>query len=431
VTDTETRLREAMRTATAASPEPIGFDLIRRRVRRRRRHSVVAAGVLVAVAATTPVWATQLGSEGEPGQPSRSGGPTTTPPEDWPEGVPPPSVIDPDVVQEPWTADRWHQLPWSTTALPRVLDPFAADTTSLAADPVGRALAAVQPYSDSGRSPIYLLGEDDRWRVQDLVEVKPTLDADRIRGTPMGVGALSADGTKLALPQPHELIVIDLTTNTARHHRLPGLHQEATWLPDGHQVLLSSVPYDSWRNGHYRKFNVVVDVESGSWERVPYDQRFTSYADDGTPVVAHQADSRFSYELRRYEPDGDMEPVPMAVDVFEDSRAILSAGSDAVVVMRDVVSNTIPRPAGAWPGPTVLDIDSGEALAQLPTRGFEMLIKSYPLGWVDEDTALLWLDDRLVAWDYESGELRRVTRLVETGGWPYVSIATALVEADD
>jgi hypothetical protein len=416
VTDIETRLREAMQTATSASPDPIAFDLISRRVRRRRRRTVVAACALAAVAATTPVWVTQLGSSSQHGQPTRSGPATPTPHRA-------PAVLDPDLVQAPWSAQRWQRLPWSTSALPRLLDPVAADPSSLVADPVGRAMAVVQPYSGRGDAPIYLLGEDGRWRVQDVVDIEPTADEDHYRGPPLGVGSLSADGTRLALPQLRGLIVIDLTTNTVRRHELPGLPQQASWLPNGSQLLVYSYPLDAWRNGHYVHNNKVVDAESGTWERVPYEERLTSYADDGTAVEAH---GYFSYELRRYDSDGEIESAPVPVDLFEDSRATISAGSDAVVVMREVGGSRIPRPVGAWPGPTVLDIESGEVRAQLPIQGYHMLSGSYPIGWPDGDTALLRLGDDVVAWDYRSGELRRVTQLADG---PTVTFATGLVGA--
>jgi hypothetical protein len=426
VMETETQLRQAMRTATSASPEPIAFDLISERVRQRRRHAVIAVCAVVAVAATTPVLVKQLGSSGDVGQPSQSGDPVAPTPgldEYQPLGVDP--VLDSAIVQKPWTADRWQQLPWSTTALPPLLDPVAADTTSLAADPVGRALAAVQPYSNRGDRTIYLLGEDGRWRVQDLVDVKPTVDHNGYRDSALGVGSLSTDGAQLALPQPYGLIVIDLTTNTVRRHELPGLPMDVSWDPSG-LVLVGSTPDD-----RYRTINMLVDAESGSWDRVPYNQHLTSYADDGTAVEVHlkgrPTQGSDTYEVRRYDPDRSMEATTLPVDLFEDSKAPVAAGSDTVLVMREVGHWTIPRPAGAWDGPTILDIDSGQALAQLPTPGFQMLIGTHPLGWVNEDTVILRFDDHVVAWDYQTGELRRITEIARGDT---VTIAAPLVEAD-
>lgn len=418
--DTETRLREAMRAATAGRIDAVAFDPIGRRVRQRRRRTVVAACALAAVTVLTPVGVAQLGTVPDPVHPTRTVRPT---PPAWKSANP--AVLDPALVQRRWTKQRWQRLPWSTTGLPPVLDPGAADPTSLSADPVGRALAVVQ---DRGRGPIHLLGTDGRWREQDVVDVEPTEDADGGHSSPLGVVSLSADGTRLALPQPHGLYVIDLTTNTADLLDLPGLPQWAGWVPDGERVLVSFQP-----DGAYGEQSLLVDVETGSWRRVPYDARLTSYASDGTAVEAHTVgQSRFAYELRRFDADTEVASVPLEVNLFEDGEATLAAGRDVVAVMRDVQMATVPRMAGAWPGPAVVDIDTGKALAQLPIHGFPMLIGSHPLGWVDEDTVLLRLGDHVVAWDYQAGELRRVTRVANAGGGPdTMTVATTLVGADN
>jgi hypothetical protein len=164
---------------------------------------------------------------------------------------------------------------------------------------------------------------------------------------------------------------------------------------------------------------------------VPYDARFTSYTGDGTPVEAHKAREGIGTsaydELRRFDPAGTMDSAPMPVDLFEDTEAIVTAGTDAVLVMRDVATWSDPRRAGAWPGPTILDIDSGRPLAQIPIPNDNDMNGIVPLGWAGEDTVLLRCGDHVVAWNYRSGTLRRVTTVATTS----VTLATALVEADN
>lgn len=431
MTDTETRLREAMRAATSHSSGPVAFAQIGRRVqaRRRRRQAVAGVAALVAVAVATPVWLVPDGDGDRSGEPAQSAEPTTSPTTAPPAPPRDPSELDPAIVHEPWTAKRWGKLPWSDTALPRLLDPVAAGTTSLADDPVQRALAAVQLKD---RGPIYLLGEDGRWREQDLVDVERTEEYDSGPGRPLGIGSLSSDGTRLALPQPHGLIVIDLATNEVHRHELPGrLPQQVSWGQDDREVLVYAQ-----RDRSYRYESGLVDAETGAWRKAPYDVRYTSIAEDGTAVeAARQPESaHFGYDLRRYGPDGDRESDPLPIALFTDSKAPVAAGTDAVLVMRHLDGWTLPRAAGSWPGPTVIDIDSAEAVAQLPVRGANVMgYKDSPFGWVDHDTVLLRLNDYAVAWDYRSGELRRVTEVAGTGSGlgSTVSIATALAESGD
>jgi hypothetical protein len=434
VKDTETQLREAMRTATSASPGVVDFDQIGHRVRRRRKHTAIAASVAVAVAAIAPVTVLQFGLVGDREQPIH--GPTTpTTPTSAAKPIDT-SEVDPSIVQKPWTDKRWATLPWSSTKVPRQLDPLAAGTTSLKADPVRRALAAVQ---DMDGGPIYVLGEDGRWRKQDLIDVEPREDSEGSpSGGALGVGSLSADGSKLSVPQPHGLIVIDLEANTARRHPLPGQPQRVKWDPAGSDVLVYS-----YADGYpFREVSLLVDAETGSSRQVPYNAELTSFADDGTAVEVHRytAFRPNGYdELRRYDTEGAMTAVPTQVDLFEDSPSVIAAGADAVAVMRDVWMSKVPRPAGSWPGPTILDLDTGQPLAQLPVPELaNALYWIAPVGWVDKDTVLLRLGDHLVAWDYRSGSLSRVSTVAKVSRVPpigmdtkpVVTIATALIGID-
>jgi hypothetical protein len=59
----------------------------------------------------------------------------------------------------------------------------------------------------------------------------------------------------------------------------------------------------------------------------------------------------------------------------------------------------------------VLGLHSGKPLAELPVHDAGVLFDTTPLGWLDSDTLVVRLKNDVVAWDYKTGDLERVTQL--------------------
>ena len=381
-----------------------------RRTRRRRRTGAVA--LVAAAAAVIAVGVRTVDDDAATRQdPAGTGAPDapdavqTTPPgqstdptDTEPEG------IDPAVVQRAWTPERWDSLPWADTALPRSLDPT---TGPVVGTPAATAVAVVQLPTGQG-STLYVLGADGAWRELDGVDVGPVEDAGGYTGPSLAVTALSPDGTRLAVPQPGELLVIDLTDLTVNTFDVPGLPTAAAvWTPDD-EVLLGT---------ETRPDGVLVDLTDGSTTSVPYHQDHTVFAADGTAVEAwSRATDLPPYELRRYPPDGSVpQAQPLVVDPAQWPGAVATIGGEGVVVIAtEVDSWSIPRGPEEWPGVVVLDAETAEPLAMLPWRLDSPMNRMTPLGMLDDNTVLVRFADKVVAWDYASGDLSRVGELPES-----------------
>lgn len=72
----------------------------------------------------------------------------------------------------------------------------------------------------------------------------------------------------------------------------------------------------------------------------------------------------------------------------------------------------------------VVDRATGANLAQLP-MSFGLALRTAPVGWLDNGVVLLRLGDDVLAWEFETGELQRITTMDGPGS---LSGAPALVE---
>jgi hypothetical protein len=319
-------------------------------------------------------------------------------------------------VQEVWTPSRFDSLAWLPSLLPHSLDPTAQGSTPLSTDPVNQAVAAVQE-PDPG-AQVYVLGDDGRWRVLDIVALVNARDAGGNGGPAMRPGALSPDGTRLAIPQPQALVVVDLTAATYRRYHVPGFNETATWAADENHVLLGT---DERRDG------VLVDLADGSTTEVPYHPLDTAFAPDGTAVELWQRPNDSPpYKLQRFGPSGLLESMPLDVDARNGwYHIIISVDVEAIAMVRDVESWSSPRGVDEWGGVLLLDLQSGQPLAQLPVHDEGVLFDTTPLGWLDNDTLIVRLKNDVVAWDYKTGDIERVTQLRDRE-WT-LSIASGLI----
>ncbi len=125
------------------------------------------------------------------------------------------------------TTPDWDNL------VTRNISPPGPGVAALSADPVRTAaLAMADPHDDVG---VYILGEDGRWRRLDVPDLRPVSDGGGNQTAILRPASLNADGTRLALPQPDELVVVDLTTGSATRYDVPGPHNAyVIWEGDSH-----------------------------------------------------------------------------------------------------------------------------------------------------------------------------------------------------
>jgi hypothetical protein len=406
----EPGLRDLLTEAAEKVTAPDLAEVVWARARRtRRRRQVGALALAIAGVAATALLLPRVGDRtGDvthrvPGPSPSTPGPTTPPPPSEPPETPgSPPGVDPSIMQEVWTPSRSDSLAWLPSLLPHSLNPTAQGSTPLSTDPLNRAVAAVQE-PDPG-AHVYVLGDDGRWRVLDIVDLVDARDAGGNGGPAMRPSALSPDGTRLAIPQPQALVVVDLTAARYRRYQLPGFNETATWAADGTHVLLGT---------EERRDGVLVDLADGSTTTVPYHPQDTAYAPDGTAVELWQRPNDLPpYRLKRYGPSGLMESKPLDVDAQNGwYHIIISVDVEAIAMVREVNGWSGPRGPEEWGGALVLDLHSGEPLAELPVHDTGVLFDTTPLGWLDSDTLVVRLKNDVVAWDYKTGELERITQL--------------------
>ena len=188
------------------------WERARGRVRRRRLVTTGAAGLAVATVAV----AVSLMPGGQ-----RADGPTRL-------DSPTPTAGPAEMVV---TVPDWGRSS-STGALP------TADADPLSENPVDRAsLVMADPDDDAGA---FVLGDDGDWRRLDVQGLQPVRNGIHIRALVRST-SLDETATRLAIPQPDGLFVVDLTTGDAERYDVPGQHTYAIW-HDASHVLVAGEP---------------------------------------------------------------------------------------------------------------------------------------------------------------------------------------------
>ncbi|MCW2793136.1 MAG: hypothetical protein JWO76_2234 [Nocardioides sp.] len=357
------------------------WEAARRRTRRRRTVAVGVGATLVLV-----VGVSALSLRGEPERPRPAGpDPTST--------VTPTRYareIDHSNTQRLLTPDLWARL----DAVP-ALDPGA--TTELADDPMTRGVFATVEGDDPA-VPV-VLGVDGRWRRVSVPGLGLISDG-RYTSPPIRPTEFSPDGTRLALPQPDSLVVVDLTDGSHRTYPMPGRFLSfAIWVDVSHVLVASEADTTG----------TVVDLDT----RDAYPSRFgpnTAFTDDG--ALTWGGDRLLDWDSRPDVPTpanngGGLNPYPPLV---RDGIAV----GDMAVGSRELGSEDPPLGDGV----VAVDATTGDVLAYLPTGpgpGLAVL-----LGW-QGDLPVLGLLDRtgehstmvIAAWDYRAG---RLEPLAQTSG---------------
>jgi hypothetical protein len=354
----------------------------RRRVRRRR--GAMAAGA-AALAVTCVVGVTVMLRPEHTTPPSPTPSPTHTPA---PRSAP--------LVQELLRDGRWRAelADMDYQALAANLD----HTTSLSTDPVHRAaLAMADPGDEAGA---FVLGVDGRWRRVDVPGLVPVHHSGSYTSHALRPTALSDDATKLALAQPNELVVVDLTTGNSRRYDVPGPGNTYAIWADSDQVLVVQ------GGAHH---GTMVDLQDGSLSSAPYG-----------PSTRFAGDTALTWEDSQTCDYGLCSKLRWSDGLVVRTRAHNGAGlfpqpplvrGHLVVGMGGVLFSQLHHPGlGTASGFEVVDGATGKLLAYLPIS-YNASLTGQLLGW-DGDRPIIGVaipqeSVRMFtfAWDWRAGAL--------------------------
>jgi hypothetical protein len=351
--------------------------------RHRRRRKI--AGVAVATAVVLGVTAVGVGTV--------RGGTSPAP-------APAPAP-NPSTPPEPTITD----LP-DFAALARTVPTLAAtDPTYLSEDPVDRAVVAILPQwtsEDGTLTVVDVLGSDGHWRFVDVPGLVPTRDRGGYEGPVLNPTSLNAAGTRLALPQPDRVVVVDLTTGDYSSYGFPGLNNAVVWQDDDHLVVTE----EGARNGR------ILGLSDLSITDSPFTGS-TGFAPDGSSVTWGPSRELVSSDGSRVLADvaneGGLQPTSPLVD----DQVAVGIGD------RNLTDGSTTY-AGV-PGVAVVDRHSGDLRGFLYTASSETgPVPTYLMG-LDGDTVTIATAvspdySRLLVlrWSWRTGEVTPV-ETVEAG----------------
>jgi hypothetical protein len=287
----------------------------------------------------------------------------------------------------PVFGDRaWERL---LDGAPR-LQPTTANTESLSEHPLDHAVLAIGDPQDD--SEVLVLGEDATWRRVDEVDLVPVRDESGYESPVLRPTSLSPDATRLALPQPGGLVVVDLSTGDTATIDVGGpANTYAVWVDETHVfVAEETAPTGS-----------VVDLGTGE-AAASRSGPSTAYLPDGSAVTWQGLGLTWD--------DGSTVPTGTSNDAGNFPSPPLVA-ADIVVGLDGYDYRHAESPTNRI---AVVDRTTGAALAFLPlsTGNGE---PTELLGW-DGDRVLVGLVNpnlsaqhtAVVAWDWEHQQLEPV-----------------------
>jgi hypothetical protein len=350
----------------------------RRRVR-RRRGALAAGGAAVAVACV--IGLTVAGRSGDATTPTPAPSPTRT--------------------VEPRTAPLVQRLligKQLRKVIPNIdfqrFGGHPEQAVPLSTHPVDRAAIAMASYQDDATALV--LGEDGEWRRVDVPGLVPVRDESGYTSPIVRPTSLSPDDTKLALPQPNALVVVDLTDGTSRRYDVPGEDNHyVIWDGKSHVIVARETAVHG----------TMVDLRDGSLSATRYGP-YTRFADGAVLTWTRHRDTFLKSVLH-----------------WDDGRTVETfAGNDgSALTQPPLVKGDIVVGVGAgYHGPQhlpengsgifVMDGSTGEVLADL-TLGNQTLTQTTLFGW-DGDRPIVGVPlpgqpDALAAfaWDWRHGEV--------------------------
>jgi hypothetical protein len=275
----------------------------------------------------------------------------------------------------------------------------------LSQDPVDRAaLAMADPDDEAGA---FVLGEDGRWRRVDVPGLVAVHHSGSYTSPALRPTALSPDATRLALPQPNALVVVDLTTATHHRYEVPGPgNTYAIWVDASHVLVVQGGA----------QHGTMVDLRDGSRSPSPYGPSTRFFENDnltwgrGDELLLHSVLKWGDGRSVRTEATNSAGFFPQPPLVRND--VVVGDGGVYYDRNNDLPVNTL--------GITVVDGSNGKVLAYLPLEG-QNAYAALLLGWdgdrpvigvpIPEESGGLFV----FAWDWEAGALDPIGHV--TGMW--------------
>ncbi len=367
---------------------------VRARRQRRQKRAVVA---VLAMAVGAAIAVTTIGTDEAVDEDT----PTINEPL---PPLPEPPELNPESLQKAPTASEVSTLRWRDTELPRTLPTDIATAPPLSRDPIDHALALI---GGTGAA-VGVVGEDGRLRRLDDVALEPTRDPAGYGASPVQHGALTSDGRLAAFPQPNAVVVVNLASGDAQRFDVPGTNTRVAWSPDQRQILV----------GREGGPSSVLDMTDGSVEAVPYDAYNAAYAPDGTVVeITETPDGPSVSDLVHWRDTGSARRLPLSVWIGSISSPSATGSQLLVAASGDQIVRTVARYDIGW---IVLDIETGQPIAML--GGGTVPYSDWlfgPIGWLDDDTAIVDAHGYLLAWTPDTGVVERVSE----GSRYYMSLA--------
>jgi hypothetical protein len=284
------------------------------------------------------------------------------------------------------------------------------DARDLRKNPIDQ-IAAVTLASQGGNYLPLFLGSESRWaRANSLLRPIAT-------GLPLSSGSISPNGKLVAFPQPGGVYVIDASTSNARLITLPSQDiRSVSWLANSIRLLVS---------GPGTAYQLDVDLETTKQPVVGV-VAVSNYAEDAT--APYRLDGvAGAVALRQYAGNNGWVEVSRPRLPVEQWIGQTFAGGN--LVARTFVAAQLPQvPTVASAAQVVAGISTleprddrllvlGETPAATPTPGRTTPDRirepgcCFLLGWYDSRTALFRVTGWLLAWNLQTGQVRRVTEL--------------------
>jgi hypothetical protein len=286
-------------------------------------------------------------------------------------GAPPDDTIPTTPATAPTVIDRVPATPTERTGvpLPRGSGQFGPKVDTLANAPVGRAVALYEPavpISARQPGPVYVLGEDGRYREIATPTLEFAFDSGKQNRTdPLRSTSLSPDGKLAAFPQVDRLFVVNLTTGQYNTYPVPGFNRYVRW-QGTHAVLVGADD------------GPASSMDLGTGKAEPAQAKMADLA--GAEPLTHMPPSvdqsgLGSYRITRWQ----------GLAWLNGNKIVRAGeGSPPLVAIIDVDRAAVVRALAVPPGPVTV------------------------LGWLDDHTVLVQTSQGVLAWDAGSGQVTSV-----------------------
>lgn len=373
--------------------------------RRRQRRNVVAGLILLLVVAIVVALVLTLGGGKNAFTP-----PDTTPTP--PGTVPPAGKIS--------GIDYWNAPPaGSERFLDRLSTPLGDvlrvpdNPDDLRTRPIDQLAAVVVALQEGGYVPLFL-SADSRWAYGSR-QLRPIAT-----GQPLSSGAIASNGKLVAFPQPGAVYVIDASTANSRLIALPSRDlRSVSWQGDSNRLIVS---------GPGTAYRLDVDLETS---RDPVIGGVSASADAEDATAPYRLDGvGGDVTLRQYAgANGWVEISSPRLPV----SAWVGQTFGGNLVGRVFVAGNLPQVPTVASAPQVVAAIStlqpledrllvlGETPPATPTPGRTSPDRirepgcCFMLGWYNSQTALFQVADWLLAWNAQTGQVRRVAELEVDG----------------